>query len=403
MHAVLRVDLQTLVAVVGLHELVHGGRAVAAFRTGIGSQIHVDRHARILQRQMRGLVLFVIRVRDEHRREPVERELAIGLRIDDRLALRRRLQHLVIPMLMMQRPRHVAAHHLLLQADHEGAEVQALAHPLLEVARAMQFGLEPRGVEGFGVRRELVILAACLHGFEGGFGGHLARLDRRVTALDARCVQETRVVARERAAGERELRQRHQTARGDRPRAVGNALAAFEERANRRMRLVALEFLERRQVRIRISQPDDESHHHLIVVHVVEERSAVGVGFERPARGVDDESRLVLDRIDFPQLLDADAVHLRIGILVELEFIDQLTAEMSARTFAKERVFRVQFHAELEVLGRLAIFADAHIARDDAAHRAVVGIEDFGGGKARENLDAQRFRLLPEPARDVGK
>src|SRR3984885_5460160 len=53
---------------------------------------------------------------------------------------------------MMQRPRHVAAHHLLLQPDHEGAQVQALAHPLLEVARAIELGLEPRGIAGCGGR-----------------------------------------------------------------------------------------------------------------------------------------------------------------------------------------------------------------------------------------------------------
>ncbi|SAK66542.1 hypothetical protein AWB79_03299 [Caballeronia hypogeia] len=74
---------------------------------------------------------------------------------------------------------------------------------------------------------------------------------------------------------------------------------------------------------------------------------------------------------------------------------------MPARAFAKQRVFRVQLHAELEVFGRLAVLADAHVAGHHAAHRTVFGVQHFGGRKARENFDAQRFGLLTEPARDV--
>ncbi|SAL76412.1 hypothetical protein AWB68_04978 [Caballeronia choica] len=167
------------------------------------------------------------------------------------------------------------------------------------------------------------------------------------------------------------------------------------------MRLVALEFLERRQIRIRIPQPDDEADHHLVVVHVIEKRAAVGVVLERPAGRVDHETGLVLDGIDFPQFLDAEAVDLRVGVLAQLEPVGELTAEMPARAFAEERVFRVQFHAELEVLGRLAVLADAHVAGDDAAHRAVFVIKHFGCGKTRKDFDAERLCLLTEPARDV--
>ena len=41
---------------------------------------------------------------------------------------------------------------------------------------------------------------------------------------------------------------------------------------------------------------------------------------------------------------------------------------------------------------RLAVFADAHVAGGDAGNRAVLVIEDFGGGKARINLDARALR-----------
>jgi hypothetical protein len=61
------------------HELVHAGRAVAALGAGVLGQVDVHRHAGVLQRQVRRLVLFVVGVADEHAGEAVEGQLAIGL------------------------------------------------------------------------------------------------------------------------------------------------------------------------------------------------------------------------------------------------------------------------------------------------------------------------------------
>ncbi|VWC64862.1 hypothetical protein BLA18110_01549 [Burkholderia lata] len=169
------------------------------------------------------------------------------------------------------------------------------------------------------------------------------------------------------------------------------------------MRLVALEFLERRQVRVRIAEAHHEADHDLVVVHVIQERAAVRIRLQRPAGRVDHEARLVLRRIDLPQFLDADPVRLRIRVRVELELRDQLAAEVAAAAFGEQRVLRVQLHAELEVLGRLAVLAHAHVAGRDALHRAVVVVQDLGGGEAGEDLDAQRFGLCPQPARDVAQ
>jgi len=167
------------------------------------------------------------------------------------------------------------------------------------------------------------------------------------------------------------------------------------------MRLVALEFLEWRQIRIRVAEADHEADHHLVVIHVIEERAAVGVVLQRPARGVHHQTGLVLRRIDLPQFLDADAVDLRIDTVAQSELIVQLTAQMSARAFAEQRVLRVQLHAELEVFGRLAILADTEVARRDAFDGTVVVVEHFSRRKARENLDAERLGLLAQPARNV--
>ena len=90
----------------------------------------------------------------------------------------------------------------------------------------------------------------------------------------------------------------------------------------------------------------------------------------------------MLGRVDLPQFLDADPIGLRIRVRVELELRDQLAAEVAAATFGEQRVLRVQFHAELEVLGRLAVLAHAHVAGRDALHGAVVVVQDLGGREA---------------------
>src|SRR3546814_5167804 len=73
----------------------------------------------------------------------------------------------------------------------------------------------------------------------------------------------------------------------DRPRAVGHALAAFQHCTDRRMSLPALEFLERRQIRIRVVESDDKAQGHLPVRLVIKETTAPGIA-QRPALGMED-------------------------------------------------------------------------------------------------------------------
>ena len=58
----------------------------------------------------------------------------------------------------------------------------------------------------------------------------------------------------------------------------------------------------------------------------------------------------------------------------------------------------MQLHAGLELRGLCAVLADAHVAGRHALDRAVFAIEHFGCGEAGIDLDAQRFRLLAQPA-----
>ena len=84
-------------------------------------------------------------------------------------------------------------------------------------------------------------------------------------------------------------------------------------------------------------------------------------------------------------------------------FRDHLLAQVAARPFGEQRVLAEQFDAGLEVRRRLPVLADTHVAGRHAADRAVAVVEHFGGGEAREDLDAEFFRLRSQPTHDIGQ
>ena len=77
------------------------------------------------------------------------------------------------------------------------------------------------------------------------------------------------------------------------------------------MGLEALEFVERRQIRIAVIEMQNEADRDLVVVVVVEERAAAGGIVERPAETVLHQTGLVLVRRDLPELLQSKAELLR--------------------------------------------------------------------------------------------
>ena len=149
------------------------------------------------------------------------------------------------------------------------------------------------------------------------FGGEHAAAHRVVHALDARHVDEARRAADQRAAGKAQPRHRLIAALGDGARAIGKPLAAFEQRADRRMGLEALEFVERRQIRIVVIEMHDEADRHQIVVVVIEERAAAGRIVQRPAERMLDQALLVLGGIDLPDFLQPDAEFRRLALGIE--------------------------------------------------------------------------------------
>ncbi len=177
----------------------------------------------------------------------------------------------MVGMPVTEGPRGAPAQHDLVHADHQRAHGQPFAHPGLEVARAVEFVVQPAFPECLGVGAELIICLPRPQRRERRFRSEHARFDRGVAALDPRSVEESGIVPDQATAGKDEFRQRLQPSRRDGPRTVGEALAALEKGTDRGMRLVALEFLVRAQVRIAVGEPDYETDRDLVVLEMVEE------------------------------------------------------------------------------------------------------------------------------------
>src|SRR5262245_58273158 len=179
----------------------------------------------------------------------------------------------------------------------------------------MELFAEPRLANSRVVLRKLRIGRRCAFLRERGencLRSEHPALQRCVRALDLGGIQQSGIAADEQAARKRQSRQRLKAAFVDGTRAVRNSLAAGEYLADSGMLLPTLEFRERIEMRIAIAQGDDQTQVHARVGGVIEETAAVGRSVERPAERVHDLSGPVLRRIDLPNLLEADAVMLRV-------------------------------------------------------------------------------------------
>ena len=224
-----------------------------------------------------------------------------------------------------------------------------------------------------------------------------------MTAFDACGVEEASIVADQPAAREHQLGLALQSAGGDRTRTVGKPLATLQVGFDHRVGLVALELLERRQVRVLVIQPDDVTDRDQIVLEVVDEAAAVGGVVHRPAGRVYHQAGLVVLGRHLPQFLQADAVGLGVGVAAQIELRLQLLAEVAATALGEQGVLGMQFHAGF-VVGPLFAFAgQPHVAGRHTLDRAVLVVEDFGAGKAGIDLDTQRLGLFAEPLDDVAE
>ena len=71
------------------------------------------------------------------------------------------------------------------------------------------------------------------------------------------------------------------------------------------MKLEALKFLERREIRIFVIEPDHEADRNQIIFPVIKPRTAIGLEIHRPTDRVHRKAGFMFSRIDFPDFLDA--------------------------------------------------------------------------------------------------
>ena len=216
-------------------------------------------------------------------------------------------------------------------------------------------------------------------------------------ALDLRHVEESGCIADQQTAGERQLRQRLETAFRQGTRTVRNATATFQIFPNCRMRFIALELLIRREPRVLVIEADHKTHRDHIVFEVIQERPAVSVRRHRPAHSVDDQTRLMLLGRHLPQFLDTDRIGLWIDAITQIKFLEEFLGQRTTAAFGKDRLLGMEFHAWLVVAGLLAILTDTEVARGDAFDRTVFVVEHLGSGEAGVDFHAQRFGLFAQP------
>jgi hypothetical protein len=174
----------------------------------------------------------------------------------------------------------------------------------------------------------------------------------------------------------------------------------LQQLANVRVLLERLELRVRVGRRVLVIEAGDETERQQIVAHEVREAAAERLHVERPAERVD-HAPLVL-RVaagDAPQFLDTGRVHLRVLAAVELVLGDQLLRQRAARAFGQDRQFRANVDAGLVVGLLLAVLVDALVAGAHADH-AIAVMQQFGGGEAGEDLDAELLDLRREPAHE---
>ena len=116
------------------------------------------------------------------------------------------------------------------------------------------------------------------------------------------------------------------------------------------------------------------------------------------------QSGLGFGGINLPQLFHANGVTLWVFAFGEVVLSKQLFAQMPARTFRKQAVFGVEFHAELEVVGGFAVFTDTKITRCNtfdggfaAVRGCVVVVEHFRRRKTGKYFYTQTLSMRSHP------
>ena len=113
--------------------------------------------------------------------------------------------------------------------------------------------------------------------------------------------------------------------------AIGEALSPREGVAHELVGLEALEFLERRQIRVCVIEMQHEADRHQIVIEVIEKRAPAGPPVERPAERVLHQPLAMLPGRNLPEFLEAKPEFLRLAAVAEAELCLLYTSEPFGR------------------------------------------------------------------------
>ena len=125
------------------------------------------------------------------------------------------------------------------------------------------------------------------------------------------------------------------------------------------MFLELLQHVLRVEARVGVIESGDEAERDDIVFAAVDPGAAVFFRRKRPAHGVDDFAGDQAAGRDFPEFFDADAVGLRVCVFREIEFVDELFGQGSARAFGEDDDLSLQIVTGLKVGFLVALFVDA--------------------------------------------
>ena len=229
MDAVLKVDLELRV-LARADEFVDTRRAIPGRGAGVFGQVHVHRDRRVQQFQVRGLAFFVVGKGKRDVGQAVERQFAIRLRIGDRRVLVGFFGRFGVGFTVAKRAQQAEAHRIrphVKAANRQRREQAILGPQRFDVADFFQVFADGAGFQLFVVIGQRVAGPACLDRVMGGLCCVDAGQHGVVVTLNAGHVHKASRAAKQRAAGECGLRDRLETAFGNRARAIGDAFAAF--------------------------------------------------------------------------------------------------------------------------------------------------------------------------------
>lgn len=218
-------------------------------------------------------------------------------------------------------------------------------------------------------------------------------------SFDLEDVHEPSTASNQKSSWESELRDRKISSSAEGSGSIGEALGPFQVFSDLGVGLHELKLLVRVEIRILIVEADDKPDMNEIWFHVVEERTCVVVWTDRPADRMLNVSGLkqLMAVLDFPNLLESDAVQLRVAFISQIKLLDDFFTQRPPCSFRKDGLLPQNLHPPHEGLFGLPFFGNAEILGGDSLDMSFLSVEDFGARSSSYDVDAKIGGFLPHP------